>query len=81
MKKAINEYAEVETVGGFQIITIDGVCIPKISKTIIEQDGNESNGMCYVTVSFIAKLKETIPTTFEITEKDLLEIINKKVVI
>jgi len=78
MKKAVNEYAEVETIGGFQLITIDGVCIPKIVKTIIEQEADCQDGMCCVTVSFLAKLKDTIPTSFEIKGEDLIGIINKR---
>lgn len=78
MKKPVNEYAEVEVVNGMQFVTVDGICIPNVSNTIVEQSGGDSNGICFVTITIMAKLKETMPATFEISEKDLLGIINDK---
>ena len=78
MKKALNEYAEVEVVDGVQFVTIDGICIPKIAKTTIEQSADEKNDLAYVTVSFFAKLKNTFPEKITVNGDDLISIIGKK---
>ena len=78
MKKAVNEYAELEVIDGYQFVTVDGVCIPKIASTTVEQGAEDSDGICFVTIKIMAKLKNTIPNTFEISTDDLLSIINKK---